>query len=43
MNRIIVSSHHMFTQMDQLTWVDMGGGCYIKHMCKHEDMMFRTL
>jgi len=26
---IIVSSHIMFTMIGMVTWVDVGGGCYI--------------
>lgn len=28
LNRLIVSSHHMFTPTDWLTWLNVGGGCY---------------
>lgn len=28
LNHIIVSSCHMFTLVDWLTWVNVGGGCY---------------
>ena len=28
LNQIILSSHHMFTLADRLTWVIIGGGCY---------------
>ncbi len=28
LNQIIVASHHMFTPVEWLTWVNVGGGCY---------------
>jgi len=27
-NHIIVTIHHMFTPIDWLAWVNVGGGCY---------------
>lgn len=30
-NLIIVASHLMFTLVDMVTWVDVGGGCYMEH------------
>ena len=28
LNQIVVAYRHMFTLVDWLTWVNMGGGCY---------------
>ena len=28
LNHIIVAPHHMFTSVDQLSWVNVGGWCY---------------
>ena len=28
LNHIIVTLHHMFTPVDWLAWVNVGGGCY---------------
>jgi len=29
LNHIIVASHHMFTLVDRLNWVNAGGGYYM--------------
>jgi len=30
LNHIIVTLRHTFTLVDRLSWVNVGGGCYIK-------------